>query len=751
MRRKQLYAIILAGALAASGTPAAVFAAEGDVAATAETSEETPTEGDLSDGDAETPAEETPVTEAPAENTTSAEETPATETPAEDAGTEQTPAAETQTEDTTEDKSEETTTDPKESAEETGIYITEEATDTTEAKNHYFSSLQDAIDSQYAPAYNAETATKATVINVNDTYEISSTVNINGKKICIKAAAKGDSKAATITRNADFKGDMFAVTGENGELQFTSGEEASLTVSGKISDEEADTVDGSIVSVGTGAAFGMDSTVTLQDNNSAADGAAITSVGGKVVLKGGTITGNSGAKGAVYSDSDIYVQGTIVGKENESVTIGLTGTAAVVVTDVLTASNLTLTHESAADALTVVRAGSNEAGTALTADNFKAAVAQIAYATEDYTLTLAEDGLSVALKVNSSVTPTEAPTATPTPVPLKMSYKAKTLKWKDHNTVTLTMTVDGACKWYYFYVDAGTDTKTIQNMYIAKDATNAMDSSGEINITAAKVPEEDSWLVVCAKPNSGATAKMSVVKLNGSSFKKKRPAKVSATVTTRAPKEYTASQSEVSGLSGELKFFPGKFYEFSVKGAGMDNENPVQGDVRWVPVYWTTSKKSNAAQNTTWRIGVTKGMQNKEGKTYPIYIYLKKQVYNGTEWQDTEPQVLDYITTSDGKSLTFTPATISDEEWNAYIAELSGTPIPNSGNGGSGSGSGDGDATEAELTATAAASEKDAGSTSKSAVSTADESPIGTMSALAALSLLAGGYILVRKRKKEEL
>ena len=64
---------------------------------------------------------------------------------------------------------------------------------------------------------------------------------------------------------------------------------------------------------------------------------------------------------------------------------------------------------------------------------------------------------------------------------------------------------------------------------------------------------------------------------------------------------------------------------------------------------------------------------------------------------------------------------------------------------------GSGDDADAELTATAAASEKDAGSKSKSAVSTADESPIGTMSALAALSLLAGGYIVVRKRKKEEL
>ena len=46
LRRKQLYAIILAGALAASSAPAAVFAAEGDVAATAETSEENPVDGE---------------------------------------------------------------------------------------------------------------------------------------------------------------------------------------------------------------------------------------------------------------------------------------------------------------------------------------------------------------------------------------------------------------------------------------------------------------------------------------------------------------------------------------------------------------------------------------------------------------------------------------------------------------------------------------------------------------------------------
>ena len=82
MRRKQLYAIILAGALAASSAPAAVFAAEGDVAATAETSEENPVDGETAAA-TEAPAEETP-----------ADTTAATEAPAEQAPAEQAPAQE---------------------------------------------------------------------------------------------------------------------------------------------------------------------------------------------------------------------------------------------------------------------------------------------------------------------------------------------------------------------------------------------------------------------------------------------------------------------------------------------------------------------------------------------------------------------------------------------------------------------------------------------------------------------------------
>ena len=752
MRRKQLYAIILAGALATSGAPAAVFAAEGDVAATAETSEETPVDGEAPT--AETPAQDTtaateaPAAETPAQDTTAATEAPAQETPAEQPQTtDATPAAEetptAETGETQEDGTDTQTLAEGETTEKTQISITLKATEEgTEDKVRYFDTLQHAINA--APAYEAETAKDATVIEVSGQIILDTTVTVPAdKKVCIRAK-----DAVTITRTSDaFAGDMFNVSGENAELQFAvieGVEGASFTVSGKISDEESDSVKGAIVSVGAGAAFGMDAGVTLKENNSTANGGAITNAGGNIVLKGGMITGNNGAKGAVYSDSDIKVQGTVVVKENQPANIYLAGTSALVVSGAMTNSDISFTQEKAADKQTAVKSVENFA-----AEDFKTAVGQIKYDTTDYTLALAENGLSAILQKKAAEA---TATPTPTPAPLTLRCLTNTLKWKDHTTVTLQVTVDGPCKWYYFFVDAGTDTTTIKNKYVAKNATNVMSTSGTFDVTAEKVPEKDSWLVVCAKPDSGAKPQMKVLKLNElnkGSFKKKRPA-AATTVTTRAAKTYKVSESTVTGLDGSLKFFPGKFYEFTVTGAGMDNTSPVQGDERWYPVYWSTKKNpSTDQQNTTWRIGSGKGI--KDGASYSIYIFLKKQVYNGKEWEDASPQEIKYITGSDGKALTFTAASISDKEWNAYIAELSGTPTPDSDGSDGGSDSGSGDETDAELTATAAASEKDASSKSKSAVSTADESPIGTMSALAALSLLAGGYIVVRKRKKEEL
>lgn len=715
MRRKQLYAIILAGALATGGAPITAMAA--DAVAEAGASEET---GDLGSGDTtEAPQEEAP-TEAPAQEVT---EAPADNTA--DAAAEQTEAP-AQQQDTTETPQDVTET-PQEP---TGIAITKGENTT------YYKTLKEAVDA--VDPYSADNTDPA-VIQISTAVTLSETIDVSGKNVCIYAVDD-----ASISRESDsFKGDMFKVSGENSTLRFETADGKTLTVTGKFTDAQT-VAEGSIVNVSSKAIFGLGANVTLTENTSSANGAAINSTdNGNIILEGGTITGNTGVKGAVYSDSNICVQGTVKVKDNKiqdaQANVYLDGEAQFAVTDALTDSEISFTHANAADGMQVLAAAEG-----VNADTFKSAVSQFSYDTEDFSLNIDETNTTATLKAAApstspepsaapsqgpTATPTKAPTVTPTKTPSFLTYKSGTLKWENHTTVSLKMSVTKDCKWYYFYVDSGTSTTAIQNMYDASRATNSAKANTEFTVTGENVPEADTWLVVCAKPTSGK-AQMRVFKLDSTSFKNKRPA--AANTSTRAARTHKVTESTVSGLEEPLKFTPGTFYEFTVTGAGMNDKSPyVSGDERWVPMYWSTAENPTSSQkNTTFRIGSGKGIM--EAKTYNMYIFFKKQIYNGSEWQDTD--VIESITTQ------FKSQELTD-------ADLTVTPSGSAdgGNGGSGSGS----ETDAELTATEAASEKADGSSSKSAVSTLDESPIGTMVALAALSLLAGGYILIRKRKKD--
>ena len=231
---------------------------------------------------------------------------------------------------------------------------------------------------------------------------------------------------------------------------------------------------------------------------------------------------------------------------------------------------------------------------------------------------------------------TQPAEVTPTPpgTSFHLSYQSESLKWENHTTVSLQFSVNRDCTWYYFFVDAGTDTKMIQNMYDASRATNVAKANTSFTVKAENVPEADTWLVVCAKPDSGK-AKMSIFKLNTDSFKKNRPA--AATTSTRPARTYAVTRSTITGLENPLKFTPGTFYEFSVTGAGQNDEKPyVSGDERWIPMYWSLSEypKKSSEKNTTFRIGSPKGIA--DAKTYNIYVFFKKQIYNGSEWQDTD-------------------------------------------------------------------------------------------------------------------
>lgn len=816
MRRKQLYAMILAGALATGGVPVTAMAAD---AASEAAAEETGDFGSSEDTD-NSAAEEQP-TEAPAEPTEApAEPEQPTEAPAEEPAEEPTEAPAEQPEETkeTETVAEENTA--------TGIAIIKKDADGNEVPE-YHKTLQEAIDA----VEEATAGSEATVIEVSNPFALSSTITIENKKVCIRAA--GD---VSIGREDSFKGDMFQVSGENASLQFEVKDDGKLTVSGAFTDTSI-TAEGSIVKV-TDGSFGLFSNVILTGNNSSAKGAAIDCTGGQIALAGGTITGNTGANGAVYSDSDICVEGTVTVKDNKNVdaqaNIYLDKEAKFIVTNELTGSEISFTHAKAAENLQVVAV---DDGVSVT--DFDGVVKQFKYDTEEYTLKADTGTTAVITKagktdpdpeptkdfltsksgslkwtsrtsvsvemsntkdckwyytyVNSgtneakikkmydashttkSVKANKGFTVTATNVPEKnnkwlvvfatstdgttemkyfkldedsfnkkrppkeasfLTYKRGTLKWTNHTTVSLDFSTTQDCKWYYFFVDADTSVETIQNMYDSSRATNVAKANTGFTVKAENVPEADSWLVVCAKPTTGK-AKMSIFKLNTPSFKTKRPP--ASNNNTRKARTYSvselASKSKITGLEDPLKFTPGTFYEFSVTGAGQNDEPPyVSGDERWIPMYWSMKEdpKQTEDKNTTFRIGSPKGI--KDAKTYNIYVFFKKQIYNGSEWQDTD--VIESVKTQ------FSSQELTD-------ADLTITPTGDGDGDGTGGGSGSGSATDAELTATEAATEKANGSSSKSAVSTMDESPIGTMATLAVLSLLAAGYILIRKRKKD--
>lgn len=836
MRRKQLYAIILAGALAASSAPAAVFAAEGDVAATAETSEENPVDGETAAA-TEAPAEETPAdttaaTEAPAEQAPAQEAAAATEAPAQEvAPAEQTQQTTEETPAVQETPAAETTEAPEAGETASGVMITVDGVTTA------YKDIQDAINNAPAPTTDENGKVQIPVIEVTKDQSISTSITVeSGKRVCITATA-----AVNITRADGFTDEIFKVYGNDSELALdVEGESASLSLDGTATNTTK-----TLVSVSDSGAFEVYNGVVLTNNKTDDNGGAITNDGGKLYLVGGTVTGNSGAKGGIYSNttvcigvsystgakSDIKVADNKNGQDatvNLYVELSDASEVPVKITGALAdTASIGYTDASPATDKKIITIGKDTSDNSLvSADEFKTAVSKFTYDDSEKfvfaeltdgadTVTLKAvdskpdpepDPAAFVIKETGSVSWSDYTTATayfnttndckwyyervkedatvstvgfneskainsasagdvpvnvkniPTgnwaiavyaksqtdgtvqalkivlnnrkPTTFKISQASNTkVEWEDHNTATVYFTATHDCKWY----SQVTKTSTKKFSLADSKAVNTAKAGDVVSAVVKDIPEGEGYAIVVlarsTQDNAPAVRKFSLDDKN-------RPAKSST--ATRKAKTYSVTDNKVTGLENPLKFFPSKKYEFTVTEAGMSDEAPyVVGDERYAFLYWSTSSSGKNPQAKK-VIMSSKGIQ--DANTYTIYLFFQKYRFNGTDWvKKGSPESI---------STKFSSAGYTDEELKEYLEEAkeNGTEVPGYEND-----TGSGDDADAELTATAAASEKDAGSKSKSAVSTADESPIGTMSALAALSLLAGGYIVVRKRKKEEL
>ena len=325
------------------------------------------------------------------------------------------------------------------------------------------------------------------------------------------------------------------------------------------------------------------------------------------------------------------------------------------------------------------------------------------------------------------------PTPTPTPSnQTKASLRWTGYSWRDHSSATVTCVIgaDGICN-YTWKVKGSSENGGSGKVNIKADKA--------FNIELNNLPDKEIEVYITAKDSKGKAMLLQPT-INGQvktkdTFKislpeKNRP-KVATPTPTDTPDAYipNVKESVVQGLDEAIQFYPNQFYEFTVIGAGTTNQDPNEGDVKWVPVYWSTAANPTQSQmHTAWKIGSGKGI-NKDA-TYNLYVFFQKYIYTGGQWQETD--------------------TIESAVYQFRSAKLTPTGTPGA-DGTYGTGGQTGSDPDATITGEASATSSNGGNgtRSKNAVSTADNSPIGTMSALAVASLLAGGYVIVRRRKKD--
>lgn len=758
MKKKQLLVFIMAGSLAAGMSPVTMAFAEADtqtvtiedtvaVAAESEEGEATaePVQ-DISDTAADTPVEEpaqaadTPTTEP----TQAAADTPAAE-PTQAAA--DTPAAEpAQAADAVVD-------DGFNSGDTAELTLEEEesATPTPEATGQIILKAADGTQTSYSTLAEAVAAApvnigkdgEVTQILVTGTVEISETVVIDqNKNISIAAAADG----TTIKRAAGFLGDMFKVKDESTSFQFGTGKDGetvlSLTVTGALDQGDAT---GSIISV-EGGYFGMSDGVTLTGNRTSAPGAAICNAGGSIGLAGGTITGNQSegivneaaeiTGGAIYSLGEIRVSGAVIVKDNKddglndnSIVLGGDNACIAAIGQLAETADLQVRRSDAAAGKIIVKVGTDATGTALT--TMENILAHVHYLdTTEYTINSQTGALE-------SVT---APVST-------MTLTADSISWNKayEHTVDLTFHTNDAGvggRYYVTWVKKSDSTPGFEAVKSNYKSSGDIASSASVQLTDVAY-DTAIKVVVYAEDSKGleAVAPLVLTLKAKASTPTETPVTTTPTPTTRATINPSVSESKVTGLEKALEFYPKQMYNFTVTGAGTDNTNPVKGDTKWIPYGWSMSAKNiDTGYQKSWSIGNVNGI--KQAKTFRMYIFFQKYIYNGSEWEATGvKEALPTEFKSKAIDFTVTPS-----------GTITPTATAGSGSGSGGydyDGSGSGDGTDGDDAENHDGTDSDTGSSSATNARTADNSPIATMMMLASLSLVAGGYVIIRKRKKE--
>ena len=351
---------------------------------------------------------------------------------------------------------------------------------------------------------------------------------------------------------------------------------------------------------------------------------------------------------------------------------------------------------------------------------------------KDFTISLKDLDANNAIDVYVSIKGTDGTVSTPKKIALDEAKRPANVRWVgfswiNHTSanVILISNKSGTCHYKWVSRNSNGTSATPKDLTsTGKQTTFTADKKFNIGLEDLDSDNPIDLYIQIKDKNGVLTNPLKIA------FKEDSRPKVADPTPTNTPNAYIPEpkDSEVFGLEEPIQFYPNVAHEFQVIGAGTTNESPNEGDVKWVPLYWSTSSNpSKKNQYDSWKI-VSKNGIDKEA-TYNIYIFFKKYIYTGGQWFETD--------------------TIESAVWQFRSAKLTPTGTP--GADGSYGGGQTGSDPNATITGEASATSSNGGNgtRSKNAVSTADNSPIGTMSALAVASFFAGGYVIVRRRKKD--
>ena len=307
MKKKQLFAVLLAGSMTVGMAPAAAFAAEdtGAVteaeAPTADENTETPDDGAAVDDQSQSEADAQAAAQAQAEAEAQAAAQAQAEAEAQAAAQAQ---AEAEAQAAAQAQAEEAQQEQTETSAESANVVVKTAEDLKNAINgapDFTGSIDDTKENLYDSSYK---------ILLSESFALTEPITVPENKNIAIFSVQGSE--TTISRGT-VTGDMFKVS-PGSILSMTKNDGDGTTTIGKllIDGAKADgtQAEGSIISVDANAKFVMTTGVTLANNSSTSAGAAIKN-SGKLIITGGEIKDNVSTGGAVYSTGTISLeQGT---------------------------------------------------------------------------------------------------------------------------------------------------------------------------------------------------------------------------------------------------------------------------------------------------------------------------------------------------------------------------------------------------------------------------------------------------------